>query len=61
MCPFALDLEEMLKVAKEHLPSEALAAERLWQPVYDEYRRIHYRLKGNKEERNLFNYDEEDN
>lgn len=44
-CPFALDLEKMLEISHELLPTEAAASEALWKPVYDEYRRIGYRLK----------------
>lgn len=44
-CPFALDLQEMLDISHELLPTEANASEALWKPVYDEYRRIGYRLK----------------
>lgn len=45
-CPFSLDLQKQLDVMKELLPNERKQCELLWKPVYDEYRRINYRLKG---------------
>ena len=44
-CPFALRLQEELDVMKELLPNEYKQCEILWKPVYDEYRRLGYRLK----------------
>lgn len=44
-CPFSLDLQEQLSVMKLYLPNEAKQCETIWQPVYDEYRRIKYRLR----------------
>ena len=46
-CPFALDLNEQLEVMARLLPNEEKACEMLWKPVYDEYRRIGYRLDKN--------------
>lgn len=46
-CPFALDLQHELKTLRELLPNEAAQCERIWAPVYAEYRRIGYRLKEN--------------
>lgn len=43
-CPFSLDLQHQLDVASELLPIDKKAGEMLWQPVFDEYRRIGYRL-----------------
>lgn len=47
-CPFALDLQEQLTIMQEYLPGERAQCEAIWKPVYDEYRRLGYRL--NKEE-----------
>ena len=44
-CPFALHLQEELDTLQEFFPNERKQCENIWQPVYDEYRRINYRLK----------------
>ena len=44
-CPYALDLQEELDVMGRYLPEEKRQCERIWKPVYDEYRRINFRLK----------------
>ncbi|MBO7731613.1 MAG: phosphoadenosine phosphosulfate reductase family protein [Methanobrevibacter sp.] len=44
-CPFALKLQEQLDIMEELLPTEKAQCEIIWKPVYDEYRRIGYRLK----------------
>ena len=44
-CPFALHLQEELEVMEKYLPNERKQCEIIWKPVYDEYRRIGYRLK----------------
>lgn len=46
-CPFALDLQEQLLIMEKYLPNEAKQCETIWKPIYDEYRRINYRLKRN--------------
>lgn len=63
-CPFALDLQHNLDVMDELLPNEKKQCEMIWKPVYDEYRRIHYRLRGDGDYKQLnifdFTYDEND-
>lgn len=44
-CPFSLDLQEQIEVARKLLPNEVKQGELIWKPVFDEYRRINYRLK----------------
>ena len=44
-CPFALNLQEQLETMEKYLPNERKQCEIIWKPVYDEYRRIGYRLK----------------
>lgn len=44
-CPFALDLQHELDVLQEFFPNERKQCEIIWKPVYDEYRRLGYRLK----------------
>lgn len=48
-CPFALDLQDQLETMERLLPNERKQCEILWKPVYDEYRRIGYRLKKNEQ------------
>lgn len=49
-CPFALHLQHELDVLEEFFPAERKQCEMIWKPVYDEYRRIGYRLKKRKED-----------
>ncbi len=51
-CPYSLDIQEQLDKLEQYLPTEKKRAELIWKPVYDEYRRIGYRLR--KEEPVLF-------
>lgn len=44
-CPFSLDLAEQLEIMDRYLPNQRKQCELIWKPVYDEYRRINYRLK----------------
>jgi len=46
-CPFSLNLQQDLNTMAELLPNERRQCEIIWKPVYDEYRRIGYRLKPN--------------
>lgn len=55
-CPFALDLQNQLDIMRELLPNEYKQCEILWKPVYDEYRRIGYRLS-NKIEKQMTIWD----
>ena len=52
-CPFSLDLQEQLEIMELYLPNERKQCEMIWKPVYDEYRRLNYRLK-NVEKIKLF-------
>lgn len=45
-CPFAKDLQKELDILQKYFPNERKQCEIIWKPVYDEYRRIGYRLKG---------------
>lgn len=47
-CPFSVDLQRQLRVMSYYLPSEKRQCEIIWKPIYEEYRRIGYRL-GEKE------------
>lgn len=44
-CPYAFDLQRQLDIMQVYLPTERKQCECIWQPVYDEYRRIGYRLR----------------
>jgi 3'-phosphoadenosine 5'-phosphosulfate sulfotransferase (PAPS reductase)/FAD synthetase len=44
-CPFNLNLQEDLETMERLLPNERRRCELIWKPVYEEYRRIGYRLK----------------
>ena len=44
-CPFALHLQEELDTLEKYFPNERKQCEIIWKPVYDEYRRLGYRLK----------------
>ena len=48
-CPFSLDLQEQLEIMELYLPNERKQCEIIWKPVYDEYRRLNYRLKKNEQ------------
>lgn len=43
-CPFSLDLQEQLTLMERYMPAERKQCEMIWKPIYDEYRRIGYRL-----------------
>ena len=43
-CPFAIDIQKELDVMEKYLPAEKKQCELIWKPVYDEYRKIGYRL-----------------
>lgn len=44
-CPFAIRLQRELEILEEFFPEERKQCEIIWKPVYDEYRRLRYRLK----------------
>lgn len=52
-CPFSLSLSQQLETMEKYFPNEKKQAEYIWKPVYEEYRRIGYRLK-NEEQTKLF-------
>lgn len=43
-CPFSTDLQSQLDLMAMFLPAEKKQCEAIWKPVYEEYRRIGYRL-----------------
>lgn len=48
-CPFAIDLQHELDILEKYFPVERKQCELIWKPVYEEYRRIGYRLKKSEE------------
>lgn len=44
-CPYAPDLQKQLDIMAAYLPAERKQCEQLWGKVYQEYRRIQYRLE----------------
>ena len=44
-CPFNPNLRNELDILAQYFPAERKQCETIWKPVYDEYRRIGYRLK----------------
>ena len=48
-CPYSLTLQDQLETMNRLLPSERKQCESIWKPVYEEYRRIGYRLKDSEQ------------
>lgn len=48
-CPYAINLQEELEVMARLMPNERKQCELIWKPVYDEYRRLGYRLTKNEQ------------
>ena len=44
-CPYNIDLQETLDMLSKYFPNERKQCQLIWGPVYDEYRRLGYRLK----------------
>ena len=44
-CPYNLRLQDDLETMEKYMPEERKQCEWIWKPVYDEYRRLGYRLK----------------
>lgn len=43
-CPYSINIQSQLDIMEKYLPDEKRQCEAIWGPVYDEYRRIKYRL-----------------
>lgn len=48
-CPYSINLQKQLDVMDKYFPNEKKQCEMIWQPVYEEYRRIGYRLQPYKQ------------
>lgn len=44
-CPFNIHIQRELDTLEKYFPEERKQCEIIWKPIYDEYRRIGYRLK----------------
>lgn len=44
-CPFSVRIQSELDIMEKYFPNERKQCELIWKPVYDEYRRLGYRLK----------------
>lgn len=44
-CPFAIGIQQELEILEKYFPNERKQCELIWKPVYNEYRRLDYRLK----------------
>lgn len=52
-CPFSMRLQQELDTLEKFFPNERKQCEIIWKPVYDEYRRIGYRLKDKPKPKDL--------
>ena len=55
-CPYSLDLQEQLDTMAMYLPSEKKQCEMIWKPVYQEYRRLGYRLRKDTGQMSIFDF-----
>lgn len=63
-CPFALHLQDELDTIQRFFPNERKQCEAIWKPVYEEYRRLGYRLRkddGQMRLTDMFNLNEKEN
>lgn len=44
-CPYGIELQDELDLLEKYLPTEKKRAEIIWKPVYEEYRKVGYRLR----------------
>ena len=52
-CPFNINIQRELDTMEKFLPKEKAQCERIWEPVYAEYRRLGYRLRPISEGRQM--------
>ncbi len=60
-CPFNKNLQKDLRILEVYFPNEAKQCEIIWKPVYDEYRKLNFRLKKENQLRFRFLLDDADN
>ena len=59
-CPLALKLQEQLDTMLMYLPNEKKQCEMIWKPIYEEYRKLGYRLRKDNGQMNIFEYEEKE-
>ena len=59
-CPYSLDLQEQLDTMAMYLPNEKKQCEMIWKPVYQEYRRLGYRLRKDTGQMSIFDFVEKE-
>lgn len=52
-CPFSLRLQQQLDTLDQYFPAERRQCEIIWKPVYNEYRRLGYRLRKTEDDEQL--------
>lgn len=52
-CPFNIHLQQALDTLEQYFPAERRQCEIIWKPVYDEYRRLGYRLRKTEDDEQL--------
>lgn len=55
-CPYSLGLQRQLDVMAELLPAERKQCEIIWKPVYEEYRRVGFRLEKDDGQLTIFDF-----
>lgn len=58
-CPYAINIQNELDTLGKYFPNERKQCEIIWKPVYDEYRRLRYRLRDGGRQMDIFDYIEE--
>ena len=53
-CPYNIKLQETLDTLAVHFPAERKQCEIIWGPVYEEYRRLGYRLRKNEGQMSVY-------
>lgn len=59
-CSLALKLQEQLDTMLMYLPNEKKQCEMIWKPIYEEYRKLGYRLRKDNGQMNIFEYEEKE-
>lgn len=55
-CPYAIEIQKDLDTLERFFPAERKQCEIIWKPVYDEYRRLKYRLRDGGRQMDIFDF-----
>ena len=55
-CPYAINLQNNLDMLQQYFPAEKRQCEYIWKPVYEEYRRLGYRLRKDDGQQTIWDY-----